>query len=89
MRMQTQHRERSVNNFAQVVRDFVEGHAKPKTRDWQRTAKLLGLTPEGEIIPRGLCDRWSDRPITEISSHDIYNTVDECRRIGVPGLASR
>ena len=79
---------RAQNNFVECARAFVDGHAKPKTRDWQRTAKLIGLTPEGEVISRGLCDRWGDRPITEISSHDVYDATDEARRIGVPGWAS-
>ncbi|MBR0847186.1 tyrosine-type recombinase/integrase [Bradyrhizobium diazoefficiens] len=74
------------NHYAGAVRDFVEQHAKVKTRQWQETSRRLGLTAEGEVIPDGLCDRWSARPIKSISDHDIHDVVDEARRSGIPGM---
>ena len=31
------------NTFASAARDFIEKHARPKTRRWKETARLLGL----------------------------------------------
>ena len=87
--MLVKHRERVANNFGQAVKDFIEGHAKPKTRGWQGTAKLLGLTPDGELVKGGLADRWGDRPLAEIDGGDIYNVVEEARQRGVPGMAAK
>ena len=67
VRRRVQHQERATNNFGQAARDFIEGHAKPKTRGWQGTARLLGLDPDGEVIRGGLADRWEDRPVAEIT----------------------
>ena len=88
MRMQTQYRERSANNFAECARAFIEGHAKVKTRDWQRTSRLLGFLPDGSVIRNSLADRWADKPIATIDGHDIYNVVEETRQRSVPGWAS-
>lgn len=84
-----QHREASENTYPQAVRDFIEGHARPKTRRWKATAKLLGLTPDGEIIRKGLCDIWNGKPLADIKSGDIYNVVDGARVRGVPGIPVR
>ncbi len=89
IRMQVQHRERTSNSFSNAVRDFIEDHARPKTRGWKRTARLLGLTPDGEVIRFGLAERWADKPVTDIDSHDIYAAVEEARTRGVPGLIAK
>ncbi|MGE0750822.1 MAG: tyrosine-type recombinase/integrase [Variibacter sp.] len=86
--------EATTNTFAAGARDFVEEHARPKTRRWRETARLLGLVyplDGGEpTVARGsLADRWADRPAREIDGHDIYGAVDEARRTGVPGLDAR
>ena len=89
VRRRLQRQESATNNFAAAVRDFIEGHAKPKTRSWRGTARLLGLDPDGEVIRGGLCDRWEDRPVTEITGHDIHAVTDEARQRGIPGLGTR
>jgi integrase len=42
-----------------------------------------------EAIPKGLADRWRDRPLIEISADDIFPIVDEAREYGTPGLEKR
>jgi hypothetical protein len=75
--------------FSNAATDFIEQHAKRKTRRWPETASLLGLRADLEVVPKGLTDRWRNRPVTEISSDDIYAVVEEVREHGVPGLQRR
>src|ERR1700675_3774823 len=68
-------REGAANTFAAAVVEFVEHHAKPKTRRWRISARMLGLryAPDGSgptLIKGGLAERWSDRPVTKIHPHD-------------------
>ena len=84
---------RASTTFGAAARDFIEGHAKKKTRQWQGQARLLGLRPMAdgslEIISKGLAERWADKPVTEIDGHDIHGLIDEVRQRGVPGLERR
>ena len=78
------------DTFATAARTFIEEHARPKTRRWHETARLLGLRPDQlAIIPRGLADRWRDKPVAAISGHDVHALIDEVRRRGAPGLERR
>jgi integrase len=91
-RQRSEQETRAKSTFATAARDFIEGHAKRKTRRWQEQARLLGLQPTAkgfEVIRGGMADRWGDKPIAEIDGHDIYGVVDESRRSGVPGLERR
>jgi integrase len=86
--------ERNASTFGAAVRAYVEEHARPKIRRWPETARMLGLRyPRGsgapELIKGGLADRWADRPVRDIDSHDIWSVTDEARRVAVPGLAAR
>ena len=76
------------NTFGAAARDFIEQYAKKRTRRWQDQARVLGLRPDG-IIRGGLVERWSNKSVADIDNHDIYIIVDECRRLGVPGLERR
>jgi integrase len=85
---------RSAKTFAQAAIDFIEQHAIRKTRRWRDRARLLGLRPAEDgvglaLIPKGLADRWRDRPTAEIDGDDIHALVDEARERGVPGLERR
>ena len=84
---------RGGNDFAQAAIDYVTQYAMRKTRQWQDTARLLGLRPVAdggvELIPKGLADRWRDRPVGEIDGDDIHGIIDETRERGVPGLERR
>jgi integrase len=68
--------------FAAAAVDYIEQYAMRRTRGWWDRARLLGL-------PKGLADRWRDRPIAEIDGDDIHLIVDEVRERGVPGLERR
>jgi integrase len=83
------------DSFADAVRLFVDRHARPKTRRWRETARMLGLEypldGDGEptTIKGSLFDRWSDRPIAEIDGDDIHAIVDESQYSGIPGLGRK
>jgi integrase len=82
--------ERGANTFSAAAHDFIEQHSRKKVRRWQEQARLLGLQPADlTLIPKGLAERWRDRPISEIDGHDIHALVDEVRRLGAPGLERR
>ena len=92
-RSKSENKHAAANTFGLLVRQYVEEHAKPKTRRWRETARNLGLlySLEGEPTSArgGLAERWADRPVTSIDGHDIYSVVDEARRRGIPGLGRR
>jgi integrase len=93
-RERAEQEERHAGAFAACVRSFIDEHAKPKTRNWREVAKLLGLHypldgGEPTETKGGLLQRWADKPIRKIDGHDIWNVIDEARRIGVPGLEAR
>jgi integrase len=78
--------------FAAVAQQFIDEHARPKTRRWLETAHYLGLAyKEGKParIRGGLAERWRDKEVTSITSDDVYRVVDETRRYGIPGLKRR
>src|SRR5262245_49585413 len=86
------------NTFAEVARAFIEGHKVKKTgarpRGWRDVARVLGLDypktgGEPEIIDNGLCDRWSSKPVGEISGHDVHEVISEAIKDGVPGIKPR
>jgi integrase len=82
---------RRAGAFAACVRNYVNEHARPRTRNWRETAKLLGLHypkhGDGpEETKSGLAQRWGDKPVRDIDGHDVWNVIDEARRLGVPGL---
>jgi integrase len=69
-------------------RDPAADHLAEKRR--RNIAATERPTADGlEVIRGGLSDRWADKPLAEINSHDIYSLVDETRRRGAPGLAHR
>jgi integrase len=79
---------RGDDTFSRAVVDFIKQHAMRKTRRWSEQASLLGLRPDGlTLIPKGLADRWRDRPITEIDGDDIHALIEEAQEQGVPGLS--
>ena len=40
-------------------------------------------------MPNGLCDRWGDKPVTEITEDDVFAALDEARCKGIPGRVAR
>jgi integrase len=97
-RMKTGAAESADKTFAVAARSFIDGHKVRKTgqrpRRWREIARVLGLAYSGdgntvEKIEDGLVDRWADRPITNISKHDVQAVVDKSRQYAIPGLPPR
>jgi integrase len=86
-------KDAAANTFAALARRFIDDHARPKTRRWKDTARLLGLDyqdgGEPQVIKGGLAARWHDRNVAVIDGGDLYGVVDEARRLGIPGLERR
>ena len=77
------------NSYPVLLRRYVEEHARPHTKRWRDTARMLGLRyQDGEmlIIPNGLVERWAGKTVREISPDDIFIAVDGAVRVGAPGL---
>jgi integrase len=80
------------NSFGTYAKEFIEKYASKETRRWKEQARLLGLQPTAkglEIIPGGLAQRWSDKPVNKIDGHDIHTLAVDTRKHGVPGLERR
>jgi integrase len=89
-RRRTATEERARSAFGAAAGRFIEEHARPKTRRWPETARLIGLRPSDlEPIHGGLAERWWHKPVGDITAHDIYLLMSDVRRRGVPGLTRR
>lgn len=79
-----------LNTFSQACLDYTEQRLKREVRRWQDAARLLGVVTgeDGRLMlaPRGLADRWRDRPVKEINGDDLHAIIDEAREKAVPGL---
>ena len=88
-----EHKAGGARTFSQAALDFTEQYLKREVRRWEASARLLGVVvgDDGKLAmrPKGLADRWRDRPITEINGDDIHLIVDEVREKAVPGLPRR
>ena len=62
-----------------VVADFIELHAKPNTRDWKETQRLL----------KQFADAWKGRRLPEIGKSDIHGVLDKIVARGAPVGANR
>jgi integrase len=86
--------EGAASTFGSLARKFIAEHARPETRHWRESARVLGLNyPKDGGEPTetrgGLAQRWADKDVRAIDGHDVYSVVDESRRTGIPGLAKR
>jgi integrase len=91
-RAKVERQVRGAATFGQATEDFVRQYAMRKQRRWQQTARILGWESEGDdikLIPKGLSDRWRDRPLPEITGDDVHFLIDEIREHGIPGLVVR
>jgi integrase len=85
---------RDAGTFAVAAVDFIEQHARPKTRRWYETAALLGLrysdgADKPETIKDGLVERWANKQVDKIDDMDVWEVIKEARKIGVPGTKAR
>jgi integrase len=62
------------NSFAVVAEEFIKRHVS-------KTRKAAVVERE---LRREFIDRWGDRPITEITQHDVVEVIDEVVDRGAP-----
>jgi integrase len=78
------------HTFDGAALNFVAQYLKRKVKRWQAAARMIGIAPDSEgtlqLIPKGLADRWRDRPVSGITSDDLHWVIDEARERAVPGL---
>jgi integrase len=68
------------NTVAVVVEQFIERHAKLKTRSWQAT---------DSIFRRHVLPVWGDRPIDSITRRDVHELLDGLVDRDMPVMANR
>jgi integrase len=73
-------REAETDRVEKVVDLFVERHAKPKTRDWRETERILIKEVVG---------RWSGRRLSQITRAHVHEMLDEIIDRGAPIRANR
>jgi integrase len=73
-------RTAEVDRVERVVELFVERHAKPKTRDWRETERIL----KREIVAR-----WSGQRLSQIKSAHVHEMLDDIVDRGAPIRANR
>jgi integrase len=87
-------KHRRDNAFSAKAREFIEEHARRKTRRWRETARMLGLSfplsgGEPTEITGGLAARWRGKSVGEIDGHDIHAVVREAQKHSIPGIKAR
>ena len=73
-------READVDRVERVIELFIERHAKPKTRDWRETERML----VNEVITR-----WKGRRLSAITRAHVHDMLDEIIDRGAPVRANR
>jgi hypothetical protein len=66
-------------SYPAMARRYVERYAKPNTRRWKHTARMLGLDPNNDAFPvisDSIADRWSGRAAAAISRTDVVAEID-------------
>jgi len=75
--------------FPDAARDFIKHRETKKRRRIHATAALLGLKPNGDLVPGGLAERWRKKSVADVDEDSLFKVVDEARTKGVPGLTTR
>jgi len=80
--------------FGVLVNRYIGEHAKPKTRKWRYSAKLLGLDyplAGGKPVatPDGLVQRWGSRNVSGIHEHEVHEVIMEAQRFATPGIPTK
>jgi integrase len=73
-------READVDRVERVVELFVERHAKPKTRDWRETERIL----DREVV-----GRWQGRRLAQITRAHVHEMLDSILDRDAPIRANR
>ena len=71
---------RKSTEFERVVNLFIERHAKPKTRDWRETERML----VNEVV-----GRWRERCLSQITRAHVHEMLDAIVDRGAPVRANR
>jgi integrase len=66
--------------FETVARRFIERHAKPHTKSWRLTERLIAR----ELLPR-----WNGRPLASITKSDVISLIDTILDRDAPIMANR
>jgi integrase len=69
-----------IDRVERVVELFIDRHAKPKTRDWRETQRIL----VNEIV-----GRWKGRRLSEITRAHVHEMLDTIIDRGAPIRANR
>jgi integrase len=72
-------RRQSSGAVERVIDDFIGLYAKPNTRDWRETQRLL----------KQFAMAWEGRPLAEIAKADIHRVLDGIVARGAPISANR
>ena len=78
--VKAEERRREADLFQTVAAEFIERHAKPNNRTWQRQDSDL----KREFLPL-----WRDRPIASIAKRDILEVLDKIADRTSPRRANR
>ncbi len=85
-----QQRAGTGHTFALAAQEFIAEYRADR-RGWRETAKMLGLQYDGDgepkIVADGLCGRWREKSVRDVTSDDIYVVISEARRKNIPGMA--
>jgi len=73
-------REAEVDRVERVIEIFVERHAKPKTKDWRETERML---------VKEVGARWQGRRLSQLSRAHVHEMLDEIVDSGRPIRANR
>jgi integrase len=73
-------READADRVERVVELFIERHAKPKTRDWRETQRMLD---------REVAVRWNGRRLSQITRANVHEMLDDIVDRGTPIRANR
>jgi integrase len=63
-----------------VIEEFIERYARPNTRDWRETRRML---------IKDVAAAWRGRRLPEIGRHDVHRLLDAIRDRGAPVGANR
>ncbi len=67
------------DSVEKIIADFISLYAKPSTRDWRETARLL----------KQFAQAWEGRPLAAIGKADIHRVLDSIVARGAPVGANR
>src|SRR5262245_1034275 len=74
-RRRVEREELAASTFARAARDYAE-YAQKNRRRWREAVRMLGFDEQLEVVPKGLVDRWRNKPVASVDAGDIYSVVN-------------